>query len=131
MAHTLQLFALEAGTTDSHNATYTAANTTCAAQVLTPVAKTKSRRRTPVAQDAVRTTASHSMIDTLAAQSIVVSLAGIYSGLLEETVTPRRALSLIHAQIAVIAAMVPANLPFYGHAMLIIWAVVACYLARK
>lgn len=128
MAHTLQLFALDTIAADRHNATYCAPCATNSA-CLAPTVGTQ-RHKSAAPEQSAATTAAQSPIDRLAALSFVVSLASIYSGLLEETITPRRTLALIHAQVAVIAAMLPINLPIMMHVVLVAWAIAACFSAK-
>ncbi len=61
----------------------------------------------------------------------IISLARIYSALLEENVSPARTLRLVHAQIACIAALLPAEMPILLHLALLAWAGMAVYGCRK
>ncbi len=61
----------------------------------------------------------------------VRSLAAAYSSLLEETVTPRRTLKLVHAQMAAALFLLPADMPTGLRLLLIAWAALACWQCRK
>lgn len=57
-------------------------------------------------------------------------LAAVYSFLLEEKVSPRRTLRLLHAQTAVFFAIAPAGMPLGLRALLLVWAALAVRQCR-
>lgn len=61
----------------------------------------------------------------LAATRPVVALAAFYSRLLEEPVSPRHTLHLINAQMAILAAIFPADMSLALRLIFFLWAALA------
>lgn len=57
-------------------------------------------------------------------------LASVYSALLEEKISPRRTLRLLHAQAALFCAVAPASMPLGLRTVLLAWAGVAVWQCR-
>jgi len=58
-------------------------------------------------------------------------LARLYSQLMEEEVSPRRTLCLLHAQIAGFCLLFPAPLPFIYRVVCLCWMLIACFQCRS
>lgn len=70
-------------------------------------------------------------VEFLARTKAIRSLARLYSLLLEEPITPVRTLRLLHAQIAAIAAICPAEMPVAIRLTCFAWAAMAICGCRK
>lgn len=82
-------------------------------------------------QRSERSFSIRSLVLVLESLGFVKALAAIYSTLLEETVSPRRTLHFIHAQLACIMLVLPIACPLLVHALLFVWAVLAVRGCRK
>lgn len=82
-------------------------------------------------QRSERSFSIRSLVIALESLGFVKALAAIYSGLLEETVSPRRTLHLLHAQVACLILVFPAALPLLVRVLLFVWAVLAVRGCRK
>ncbi len=69
--------------------------------------------------------------DTAARLPIIRRLAHLYSLLLEETVTPRQTLRLLHAQLAGLCLLWPADIALSLRGMALAWAAAAIYQCRS
>lgn len=72
------------------------------------------------------TSTSSTLVERLAATSAVRRLADLYSHLLEETVSPRRTLHLVHAQVAALALFFPIDMPASARLLCLAWFGIAC-----
>lgn len=70
------------------------------------------------------------LLARIGSQAWLRRLAAVYSFLLEEEVGPRRTLRLLHAQVAVLSAVLPADMPLALRALLLAWAFLACRQCR-
>ena len=73
---------------------------------------------------------SFSLLTRLETTSLVVRLAQIYSGLLEEKVSTRRTLKLVHAQLAMGALLLVGGLSTVVAILLSIWTVLAVWQCK-
>ena len=73
---------------------------------------------------------SFSLLTRLETTSLVVRLAQIYSSLLEEKVSARRTLKLVHAQLAMGALLLVGGLSTVVAIMLSIWTVLAVWQCK-
>lgn len=74
---------------------------------------------------------SASLVDRLAELQCVRSLAEMYSGLMEETITPHFTLHLIHAQVATFAAIAPFDMPILARLATMVWMGAALFITAK
>lgn len=72
-----------------------------------------------------------SLFVRLAATRPVVALAAFYSRLLEEPVSPRHTLHLLNVQVAVLAAIFPADMSLSLRAIFFLWAALALLGCRR
>jgi len=70
------------------------------------------------------------LLARIGSQAWLRRLAAVYSFLLEEEVGPRRTLRLLHAQVAAMSAVLPADMPLALRALLLAWAFLACRQCR-
>lgn len=78
-----------------------------------------------------RTAARRGLLSRLERLTVVRRLAALYSFLLEETVTPRRALRLLHAQTAILMFIFPVSMSLGLRALLLLWVALACRSCRR
>lgn len=70
------------------------------------------------------------IIDLIANLKPIRVLSEMYSGLMEETITPRFTLHLLNVQVAAFMAIMPADLPVFTHVLCILWFVMSLCLAK-
>lgn len=75
-------------------------------------------------------TKSFSLLARLETTSLVVRLSRIYSGLLEEKVSARRTLKLVHAQLAMAALLLVGGVSTVVAILLSIWTVLAVWQCK-
>lgn len=68
--------------------------------------------------------------ERLETASMVVRLSRIYSGLLEEKVSARRTLKLVHAQLAAVALLLLGGLSSMVAILLCLWTVLAVWQCK-
>ena len=73
---------------------------------------------------------SISLLERLETTALVVRLSQIYSGLLEERVSARRTLKLVHAQVAMGALLILGGLSGITAILLCLWTVLAVWQCK-
>lgn len=74
---------------------------------------------------------SPSPLARIEASRPVAWLAANFSNIFEEKVSPRRALHLLHAHIAVLFLIIPADFPLSMRALFLVWAIAATFQCRR
>lgn len=74
--------------------------------------------------------AAFDVIDLVASVKPIRVLAAMYSGLMEETITPRFTLHLLNVQVAAFMVIMPVDLPTFTHVLCLLWLVMSICLAR-
>ena len=72
-----------------------------------------------------------SIVGWMASFSAIRALAEMYSGLMEETITPQFTLHLLHVQLAVFVNVVPVGMPLLLRFALLLWLGASLALARR
>ncbi len=71
------------------------------------------------------------LFSRLARLQAVVALAGIYSAIMEERISPQLTLHLLNAQMAAFVALLPATLPLTLRLVCFLWAALALTGCRE
>lgn len=74
---------------------------------------------------------STDLVDTIANLKPIRLLAEMYSGLMEETITPRFTLHLLNVQAAAFMTIMPVDLPVLTHVLCLFWFVTSICLAKR
>ncbi len=74
--------------------------------------------------------ASFDIVDLVANLKPIRVLAEMYSGLMEETITPRFTLHLLNVQAAAFMVIMPVDLPIFTHVLCLLWFVMSICLAK-
>lgn len=72
-----------------------------------------------------------SLVVWLSSLKCIRVLAEMYSGLMEETITPQFTLHLLHVQFAVLVNVVPVGMDFVLRLALLLWLGTSLALARR
>lgn len=85
------------------------------------------------ATDARHAIRDHSFdpIDLIANTRPIVTLSEMYSGLMEETVSPRLTLYLISVQVAAFFVIMPAEMPIFTRIACFAWLIASGVLAKQ
>lgn len=70
------------------------------------------------------------IIDFVANLKPIRVLAEMYSGLMEENITPRFTLHLLNVQAAAFMVIMPVDLPVFTHILCLLWFVMSICLAK-
>lgn len=77
------------------------------------------------------TTSSASSNVNISSTSLLQRLASLYTTLLEEPVSPRRALRFVHAQLAAVALFLPIDMPELARLLCLAWFALACMQCKS
>lgn len=90
-----------------------------------------SNRQYRAARPARPAFAIPSIVEWMTSLKCVRVLAEMYSGLMEETITPLFTLHLLHVQLAVFANVMPVGMDFLLRLALLLWLGTSLALARR
>lgn len=73
---------------------------------------------------------SFDIIDAIANTSIICTLAAMYSGLMEETISPRLTLHLVGVQVAAFFTIMPTEMALFTRVACLAWLITSVCLAK-